>query len=121
MIVILLAATACQADTGAAPAVSDSKVPSEEVLKKEIEQAGDPAVEASQQIAINMIEHFHGREAVEAYRQELLTKKAAEVAATLKEQEKAEKAAKAAALVKADAEVKAMEAKIEKAEEAKAE
>ena len=118
MILLTFTLSAC-ADTAApTPEAADSKVPSEDVLKEEIEQAGAPEVDLSQAEAIGMIEHFHGQQEVEAYRQRLLGEKAAEVSATLKAQEAAAREAAANAEVAAKADAATIEAKIDAAEAA---
>lgn len=122
MLMLVIIATACQADptpVAAGPGEFDSKVPSTEELKEEIEQAGDPEVEATQADAIDLIEHFHGAAEVEAYRQELLQQKAEQLSVELKAQETAEKTAKAQAVAKAKVEADELEAKVDEAAETK--
>ena len=83
-----------------------------------IEEASDPEVQAIQLDAIDLITHLHGKEDVEAYRQQLIAEKAAEVAAQLEKQKAAEEKAKAKAIAEAEKEVKSLEAKIEQHEAA---
>ena len=112
MFVIAMVSAACAEDTASAEDFAE--------IKQELVDAADPDIKESQLNAIELIEHLHGKEEVEAYRQKLLDAKAVEIAQVLVEQEAAEKAAKAKAIEAADAKSAVLADKIEKAEAAQA-
>lgn len=121
MLTVLMFLAACQADTAAPDDFSDpdSLVPTVDELKEEIEQAGDPQVDATQDEAIYVIEAIHGKDAVEEIRQRLLEEKAAELHRELRAQEEAEQRAKAEAVAKAEAEAAKLKAKVDQAADEK--
>jgi len=109
---------ACYADTdpsAQSEEPEDSLVPSVEQLEAQIEEARDPDVQSTQEEAIKLIEHFHGQEEVERFKQELLESKARELEQQLKQQEVAEKAAKAKAMAQAKLEAEKLKAVVEEA------
>jgi hypothetical protein len=92
MFLFSLFAAAC-ADSGMP--VSAEEVPSEpstaqdsptaEEIKEEIERKTDPEIDA-----VELIEHLHGQEEVEKYRQQILEQKSVEAAAEIAAQQAAE-------------------------------
>ena len=123
MLITIAMSAACMADTEPQPAIAAVEQPATTEIQagiRDIEAAGSPDIAAAQQEMIRMIAHFHGVSEVEAFREQLLQEKAAEVAAALKVQAEREAAAQAIAAAEAQIDSLALEAQIERAEAAKA-